>query len=286
MAISHHPTSSVLVVGGGVGGMRAAIDLAEAGLKVYLVESLPWLGGRVAQLGYMFPTHDCVLCRGTSDHGYGCTRPSISPAFLDFNRHPNIEILTNTDLIRVEGRAGDFTVTVRHRPTYVDPEKCINCGLCAAVCPVDLPSFFEEELVTRKAIYKMAPRALPDSYVVDKVPRCDTCRRCVAVCPTGAVNLNEEPYERDLNVGAIILSMGYALSDPEEYGELGYGRFPNVIHSMQYERLASRSGPTEGVVLRPSDGKPPKRIAWLQCVGSRDQKYPYCSSICCMYATK
>jgi heterodisulfide reductase subunit A len=286
MAIPHHPTSSVLVVGGGVGGMRAAIDLAEAGLKVYLVESLPWLGGRVAQLGYMFPTHDCVLCRGTSDHGYGCTRPSISPAFLDFNRHPNIEILTNTDLIRVEGRAGDFTVTVRHRPTYVDPEKCINCGLCAAVCPVDLPSFFEEELVTRKAIYKMAPRALPDSYVVDKVPRCDTCRRCVAVCPTGAVNLNEEPYERDLNVGAIILSMGYALSDPEEYGELGYGRFPNVIHSMQYERLASRSGPTEGVVLRPSDGKPPKRIAWLQCVGSRDQKYPYCSSICCMYATK
>jgi len=286
MAIPHHPTSSVLVVGGGVGGMRAAIDLAEAGLKVYLVESLPWLGGRVAQLGYMFPTHDCVLCRGTSDHGYGCTRPSISPAFLDFNRHPNIEILTNTDLIRVEGRAGDFTVTVRHRPTYVDPEKCINCGLCAAVCPVNLPSFFEEELVTRKAIYKMAPRALPDSYVVDKVPRCDICRRCVAVCPTGAVNLDEEPYERDLNVGAIILSMGYALSDPEEYGELGYGRFPNVIHSMQYERLASRSGPTEGVVLRPSDGKPPKRIAWLQCVGSRDQKYPYCSSICCMYATK
>jgi len=286
MAIPHHPTSSVLVVGGGVGGMRAAIDLAEAGLKVYLVESLPWLGGRVAQLGYMFPTHDCVLCRGTSDHGYGCTRPSISPAFLDFNRHPNIEILTNTDLIRVEGRAGDFTVTVRHRPTYVDPEKCINCGLCAAVCPVDLPSFFEEELVTRKAIYKMAPRALPDSYVVDKVPRCETCRRCVAVCPTGAVNLDEEPYEQDLAVGAIILSMGYALSDPEEYGELGYGRFPNVIHSMQYERLASRSGPTEGIVLRPSDGKLPKRIAWLQCVGSRDQKYPYCSSICCMYATK
>jgi heterodisulfide reductase subunit A len=100
------------------------------------------------------------------------------------------------------------------------------------------------------------------------------------------MNLDEQPYERDLHVGAIVLSIGYALSDPAEYGELGYGRFPNVIHSMQYERLASRSGPTEGVVLRPSDGKPPKRIAWLQCVGSRDQKYPYCSSICCMYATK
>jgi heterodisulfide reductase subunit A len=266
--------------------MRAAIDLAEAGLMVYLMENMPWLGGRVAQLGYMYPTHDCVLCRGTSDHGYGCTRPAISPAFMDFNLHPNIQILVNTDLIRVTGQAGDFAVTVRHRPTYVDAGKCINCGLCTAVCPVDLPSPFEAGLAARKAIYKMAPRALPDAYVVDKVPRCETCRRCEGICPTGAVNLDEEPYERALHVGAIILSVGYALSDPDEYGELGYGRYPNVIHSMEYERLASRSGPTEGIVLRPSDGKPPQRIAWLQCIGSRDQKYPYCSSICCMYATK
>jgi heterodisulfide reductase subunit A len=277
---------AVLVVGGGVGGMHAAIDLAEAGLKVYLVENSPWLGGRVAQLGYMFPTHDCVLCRGTSDHGYGCTRPAISPAFLDNNLHPNIEILTNTDLINVEGFAGDFTVTLRHRPTHVDPKRCINCGLCDGVCPVSLPSPFEVGLAARKAIYKMAPRALPDSYVVDKVPRCETCRRCETICPTGAVNLDEEETECDLNVSAIILSLGYKLSDPAEYDELGYGRFPNVIHSMQYERLASRSGPTEGVVMRPSDGEPPKRIGWIQCVGSRDEKHPYCSSICCMYATK
>ncbi len=277
---------AVLVVGGGVGGMRAAIDLAEAGLKVYLVENMPWLGGRVAQLGYMFPTHDCVLCRGTSDHGYGCTRPSISPAFLDHNRHPNIEILTNTDLINLSGYAGNFTVTLRHRPTYVDAERCISCGLCEGVCPVSLPSPFQMELSARKAIYKMAPRALPDAYVVDKVPRCDTCRRCETVCPTGAVNLDEEEREYDVRVSAIILSLGYALSDPLEYSELGYGRFPNVIHSMQYERLASRSGPTEGIVMRPSDGKLPERIAWLQCVGSRDEKHPYCSSICCMYATK
>jgi len=277
---------AVLVVGGGVGGMRATIDLAEAGLKVYLVENMPWLGGRVAQLGYMFPTHDCVLCRGTSDHGYGCTRPAISPAFMDHNLHPNIEILTNTDLINVAGYAGDFTVTLRHRPTHVDADRCINCGLCDSVCPVSLPSPFQVSLAARKAIYKMAPRALPDTYVVDKVPRCETCRRCETVCPTGAVNMDEQETERDYQVSAIILSLGYALSDPTEYEELGYGRFPNVIHSMQYERLASRSGPTEGIVMRPSDGKLPQRIAWLQCVGSRDEKHPYCSSICCMYATK
>ncbi len=282
----NEPVGAVLVVGGGVGGQRAALDLAEAGLQVYLVETMPWLGGRVAQLGYMFPTHDCVLCRGTSDHGYGCTRPVISPAFLDNNLHPNIEIFPNSDLINVEGFAGDFTVQVRHRPTYVDASRCINCGLCDAVCPVVLPSQFQLGLAVRKAIYKMAPRALPDAYIVDKVPRCDTCHRCQEICPTGAVDLDEQPSERSLSVSAIILSMGYDLADPDEYGELGYGRFPNVIHSMQYERLASRSGPTEGIVMRPSDGELPKRIAWLQCIGSRDEKYPYCSSICCMYATK
>jgi len=285
-ADNERPSGAVLVVGGGVGGMRAAVDLAEAGLKVYLVETLPWLGGRVAQLGYMFPTHDCVLCRGTSDHGYGCTRPAISPALLDHNLHPNIEIMTNTDLVNVAGYAGDFTVMLRHHPTYVDAGRCINCGLCAAICPVSLPSPFQMGLATRKAIYKMAPRALPDAYVVDKVPHCDTCGRCASVCPTGAVNLDEQETERALQASAIILSLGYELSDPTEYGELGYGRYPNVIHSMQYERLASRSGPTEGTVLRASDGQLPQRIAWIQCVGSRDEKHPYCSSICCMYATK
>jgi heterodisulfide reductase subunit A len=275
-----------MVVGGGVGGMRAAIDLAEAGLQVILVEATPALGGRVAQLGFMFPTHDCVLCRGTSDHGYGCTRPAISPTFLDHNLHPNIEVLTSTQIIAAEGQAGDFTIQLRQNPRYVQVDRCINCGLCAVACPVDLPSGFQMGLAQRKAIYKSAPRAIPDAYVVDKGPYCEDCGLCADVCPTQAIDLDEEPLNKTVRVGAVILAIGYSLTDVTDYEEYGWGRYANVVHSMQFERLASRSGPTEGVVVRPSDGQMPQRIAWLQCVGSRDQKYPYCSSICCMYATK
>lgn len=280
------PRDTVMVIGGGVGGMRAAVDLAETGLRVCLVEATLSLGGRVAQLGYMFPTHDCVLCRGTSDHGYGCTRPAISPAFQDKNLHPNIRLFTLTNVIAVDGQAGDFRVTLRHEPRYVDPARCINCDLCAVVCPVVLPSGFEMDLTTRKAAYKVAVRSIPNAYIIDRGPYCDDCGRCVEVCPSQCIDLNQRPHEPEIHVGAIIMAVGYDLSDAREYEELGFGRYPNVIHSMQYERLASRSGPTEGVVLRPFDGKPPQRIAWLQCVGSRDQKHPYCSSICCMYATK
>ena len=132
--------AAALVIGGGIGGMRAALDLADAGLKVYLVEQTPCLGGRVAQLGFMFPQHDCVLCRGTPDHGYGCTRPSISPAYLQNNQHPNINLLTNTQVIEVEGQAGNFSVILRQEPRYINVDRCINCGLCAQVCPVKLSS--------------------------------------------------------------------------------------------------------------------------------------------------
>jgi len=277
---------AVLVVGGGIGGMRAAVDLAEAGLKVYLVERDAGLGGRVAQLGYMFPTHDCVLCRGTSDHGYGCTRPVISPAFVDHNVHPNIDIMTLTEVVDASGQAGDFSVTLRHHSRYVSVEKCTNCGVCTAACPVRLPSEFQEAMVTRMAIHKSAPRSFPDAYYVDKGDYCIDCRRCESVCPTGAVDLDEEAWDEEIKVSAVILALGYQLSDASVLEEYGYGRYPNVVHSMQYERYVSRSGPTEGLLIRPSDNTAPKRIAWLQCIGSRDQEHPYCSSICCMYATK
>ncbi|MBN1146104.1 MAG: CoB--CoM heterodisulfide reductase iron-sulfur subunit A family protein [Anaerolineales bacterium] len=277
---------AAMVIGGGIGGMRAALDLADAGLKVYLVEHTPCLGGRVAQLGFMFPQHDCVLCRGTPDHGYGCTRPSISPAYIQQNQHPNIQILTNTRVTEVQGQAGNFTVSLRQEPRYVDPARCINCGYCSQVCPIELPDSYQQGLAMRKAAYKISARAAPDAYVIDRGPYCDDCGKCVEVCPTNAIDLEEQPRLLTVAVGAIILALGFQIYDATELGELGFGRYPNVLNAMQYERLASRSGPTEGILVRPSDNQRPRSIAWLQCIGSRDRKNSYCSSICCMYATK
>ena len=278
--------AAVLVVGGGIGGMRAALDLADAGLKVYLVEQTSCLGGRVAQLGFMFPQHDCVLCRGTPDHGYGCTRPSISPAYIQNNQHPNIEILTNTRILDVEGQAGDFSVSLRQEPRYIDTWRCINCGLCAQVCPVELPNPYQLGMTNRKAAYKQATRAVPYTYCIDRGPYCDDCGKCVEVCPSKAIDLGEQPRLMTVGVGAVILALGFQVYNAAELEELGYERYPNVLEAMKYERLASRSGPTEGIIKRPSDGKTPESIAWLQCIGSRDQNNSYCSSICCMYATK
>jgi heterodisulfide reductase subunit A len=278
--------AAAMVIGGGIGGMRSALDLADAGLRVFLIEQTPCLGGRVAQLGFMFPQHDCVLCRGTPDHGYGCTRPSISPAYIQNNQHPNIEILTNTRVTDVQGQAGDFTVSLRQEPRYIDLNRCINCGYCTQVCPVELPDSYQQGMTTRKAAYKVSARTAPDAYVIDRGPYCDDCGKCVDVCPTKAIDLNSQPRLMTVDVGAIILALGFQVYDPTEMGELGFGRYPNVLHAMQYERLASRSGPTEGILVRPSDNQRPRSIAWLQCIGSRDQKNTYCSSICCMYGTK
>ncbi|MBN1313822.1 MAG: CoB--CoM heterodisulfide reductase iron-sulfur subunit A family protein, partial [Anaerolineales bacterium] len=204
----------------------------------------------------------------------------------DNNRHPNIQVLTLTEVVDFQGQAGDFTVTLRRNPRYVDVDKCVNCRLCSVVCPVSLPSEFQMGMAFRKAAYKTAPRAIPDAYVIERGPYCDDCGKCVRVCPTNAIELDQQPYFEEIHVGAVILAVGYSVYDPTPLEEFGYGRYENVVTPMQYERLASRSGPTEGIVARLSDGKLPNKIAWLQCIGSRDQDHPYCSSICCMFATK
>jgi heterodisulfide reductase subunit A2 len=278
--------ASVLVIGGGISGMRSALDMADAGLKVYLVEQSPCLGGRVAQLGFMFPQHDCVLCRGTPDHGYGCTRPSISPAYIQHNQHPNIDVLTNTIVTGIEGQAGNFTAALRQEPSYVDAHRCIDCGYCAELCPVELPNPHQQGITLHKAAYKVSARAAPNSYVINRGPYCDGCGKCVEVCLTKAIDLHQQPHLLSVEVGAIVLALGFQVFDAAQVEEYGYGRFPNILNAMEYERLASRSGPTDGMVIRPSNRQKPRSIAWLQCIGSRDQANPYCSSICCMYATK
>ncbi|MFN2187911.1 MAG: 4Fe-4S binding protein, partial [Candidatus Promineifilaceae bacterium] len=171
-------------------------------------------------------------------------------------------------------------------PRYVDINRCINCGECAQVCPVEMPDSYQSGMTVRKAAYKVATRAAPDAYVIDRGPYCDECGLCVDVCPTDAIDLNEPSRLMSVEVGAIVLALGFKVYDPTELEELGYGRYANVVGAMEYERMASRSGPSEGAVTRPSDGREPNSIAWLQCIGSRDQERGYCSSICCMYATK
>ncbi|MGE5593823.1 MAG: FAD-dependent oxidoreductase [Betaproteobacteria bacterium] len=266
---------AVLVVGGGIGGMQAALDLAESGFFVYVVESSPAIGGAMARLDKTFPTNDCSMC-------------ILSPKLVECGRHLNIEVITNSTVERVEGKPGDFMVTVSSRPRYVDAEKCTGCGVCAQHCPVGAArDTFNAGLGRRPAIYIDYPQAVPLTYVIDR-DTCVGCGLCENMCLAGAIRYDDAPRERAVSVGAIVLAPGFRLSDPFLRAEYGYGRYPNVLTSMEFERILSASGPYEGRVLRPSDGDVPERIAFIQCVGSRDRARGarYCSSVCCMYATK
>jgi heterodisulfide reductase subunit A len=271
---------AVVVVGGGIAGVQAALDLADMGYKIYVLEKSPTIGGVMAQLDKTFPTNDCSMC-------------ILSPKLVDCARHQNIEILTNTIVEGIEGDPGNFTVKAVKKPRYIDLEKCTSCGSCEAVCPVSLPNAFEYGLVKRKAIYKPFPQAIPNAYVIDKEGDgkhrgCVDCMRCVKECKSGAINHEQKPEQLSLHVGAVIIAAGSPPFDPVVKPEFGYKKYKNVLTSVEFERVLSALGPTQGKILRPSDQKHPTKVAWVHCVGSRDASvgHDYCSAMCCMYTAK
>lgn len=269
----------VVIIGGGVAGMQASLDLADRGLKVYLVEKSPSIGGRMAQLDKTFPTLDCSIC-------------ILAPKMIECFRHPNITLLTYSEVEGVNGSAGNFTVKIVKKPRFVDEAKCTGCGTCTQKCPVVKPSEFDMLLGNRKAIYVPFPQAVPRIATIDK-DNClhftrGVCKICQKLCQADAVDFEQEPEEVMLNASAIIVATGFNLFNASLISEYGYRRYENVLTSLEFERLASASGPTGGHITRPSDGKTPKKIAFIQCVGSRglERGVAYCSSACCMYATK
>jgi Heterodisulfide reductase, subunit A and related polyferredoxins len=273
-------SNSILIVGAGIGGMQSALLLAEAGYPVVLVDSAPGIGGSLHLLDRTFPTDSCGICYMVPG------RPAYCPT-IECDLHPNITIVPYTDVVGLEGEPGAFTVRLHHKPRYVIPERCILCGKCARVCPVERPSQYEGNLAKEKAIYRPPLRAIPPAYVID-MSVCTRCGKCVEVCPTEAIDLGMPPTESQLQVGAVVLSPGFEPFDARLKGEFGWGYYPNVLTSIQFERMVSFAGSTRAHLVRPSDGQRPRRIAFIQCVGSRDMSIGrgYCSSVCCMHTAK
>ena len=270
---------SITIVGAGIAGVQTALDIANSGFKVHLVEEKPSVGGVMAQLDKTFPTNDCSSC-------------IMGPRLVELANHPNIEILAYTDVLDLDGDPGRFQLTLKKKARAVDPEKCTGCGICAEKCPVKVADPFNLDLNSRKAIYLPYPQAVPLVYTIDK-EHCryftkGKCRICEKVCENKAILFDQEDEIVKLDTGAVIVAAGFVPFDARLKGELGYGRWPNVVTSLEYERILSAAGPFQGHIQRISDGKTPRRIAWIQCVGSRDSHIgqDYCSAVCCMYATK
>jgi heterodisulfide reductase subunit A len=262
----------ILVVGGGVGGCQAALDLANAGFKVYLAESSLSIGGTMAQLDKTFPTLDCSIC-------------ILGPKLVEVAAHPNIELLTYASLSRIVGQAGGFEVDVTIRPRYVNMSKCVGCGTCTTVCPVIVPSRWNLGLKPRKCIRIIFAQAVPLRATIEK-DYCIDCQLCVQACEHQAINLLYHPSQRRLTVGAIVLATGARPFDPSIKSEYGYGRIPGVVTNLEFERIVCATGPTEGSLVTPN-GEPAKRLAFIQCVGSRDRRFlPYCSGYCCTASIK
>ncbi|NTW04914.1 MAG: CoB--CoM heterodisulfide reductase iron-sulfur subunit A family protein [Peptococcaceae bacterium] len=271
---------SVMVVGAGITGIQTALDLADTGYKVYLVERSPAIGGHMPMLDKTFPTNDCSMC-------------ILSPKVVECGKHRNIEILTQSEIVEINGEPGNFKASVLKKSRFVDPDKCLGCGACAEVCPVKIPSEFDQKLGIRRAIYRPYPQAYPNAFAVDsekclRLKNPKACGRCLEACPVEAIDHNMPDDNLTVNIGAIVLCPGLELFNPELKGEYGYGIYPNVITSLQFERMLSASGPFGGHLERISDGGKINKVAFIQCVGSRDTtiNQGYCSSVCCMYATK
>ena len=265
---------AILIVGGGVAGIQASLDAADSGFRVYLVDQGPSIGGVMAQLDKTFPTNDCSMC-------------ILSPKLVATGRHPNITIVTNAEILGLEGDAGNFDVRIRKKSRYVIEEKCNGCGICAQKCPIEVVDLYNEGLGKRSAIYVEYPQSVPLKYIIDR-EKCIGCGTCFEVCKAQAIAYDQQDTEATLKVGSIILAPGFEPFDATLKREYGYGRFPNVVTSLEFERILSASGPYGGLVLRPSDGEIPKKIAFIQCVGSRDYQLgvTYCSAACCMYGMK
>jgi heterodisulfide reductase subunit A len=268
-----------LVVGGGIAGIQAALDIAEAGYQVTLVERTPSIGGRMAQYDKTFPTLDCAAC-------------ILTPKMVECASNPNIRILSFAEVEAVSGYVGNFEAKIRRRARSVDMEKCTGCGVCYEKCPVKVSSEFEAGMGTRKAIYVPFPQAVPNVPVIDR-ERCTyylkgRCKLCEKFCPSAAVNFEDQDEILTDTFGAIVMATGFDLWDQSALGEYGGGQVADVISGLQFERLVNASGPTGGKVLRPSDHTEPKTVVFVACVGSRDPAHghPYCSKVCCMYTAK
>lgn len=272
-------TRRALVIGGGIAGIQAAIDLGLAGYETVLVEKEPSIGGRMAQFDKTFPTLDCSAC-------------ILAPRMVEVSHLENVKIYSNAEVESVKGFVGNFEVSIRKKARFIDEAKCTGCGICMEKCPVKVPSEFEMGLGERRAIYKPFPQAIPNIAIIDK----ETCRYltegkcqlCAKLCEAGAIDYEQQDEIVTETFGAIIVATGFKLFDYTKYGEYGYGRYRDMITGLDYERMLNAAGPTKGHVIRPSDGREPKRIAFIQCVGSRDDAMgvPYCSRICCMYTAK
>lgn len=272
-----------MVVGSGIAGIQASLDLAESGYYVYLVEKEPAIGGTMPMLDKTFPTNDCSMC-------------ILSPKLVDCGRHLNVKTMTNTELVNLEGEPGNFKVTLRTKARYIDVNKCTGCGSCAEVCPVKVDDEFNQGLGKRKAIYKLYAQAFPNAYAIDN-NKClkfknlsneKLCGKCLKACQAGAINHHMTDEESIIEVGSVLMVPGFDIYDAKELSLYKYGELKNVVTSLQFERLLSASGPFGGHLVRPSDHQEPKKIAWIQCVGSRNCRigHGYCSSVCCMYAIK